>query len=342
MRRPFLLRAGAPLSNLRCMKIKAQFIKAHGGPETFELREHDLPAPGPGELTIRHSAIGLNFIDIYQRKGLYPVSLPAILGSEAAGVVEDAGEGVNGFVRGDRVAYISSGGAYAEAANIPAGMAAKIPDNVSDDDAAALFLKGLTAEMLARQVFPLNAGHVCLIYAAAGGVGTLLCQWAHHIGARVIGVVGAREKAETAKANGADAVIVRGETEMIAAEVRKLTDGRGVDVVYDSVGAATFEMSLNALAMRGHMVTYGNASGPAPAISPLDLSRRGSLSLTRPTLFHYATPERLPAMAAALFDLVGAGVLKATITERFALVDAREAHRLLESGRSSGAIILKP
>ena len=342
IRPPLPLRPGAPLRNLHLMKIKAQLIEAHGGPEAFALRDHDLSTPAPGEVTVRHSAIGLNFIDIYQRKGLYPVSLPAILGSEAAGVVEDMGEGVAGFAPGERVAYISSGGAYAEAANIPAAMAAKIPDSVSDDDAAALFLKGLTAEMLARQVFPLNEDHTCLVYAAAGGVGTLLCQWAHHIGARVIGVVGSREKADAARANGADEVIVRSETEMIAAEVRKLTNGGGVDVVYDSVGAATFEMSLNALAMRGHMVTYGNASGPAPAISPLDLSRRGSLSLTRPTLFHYATPERLPAMAAALFDLVGEGALKTNITERFALADTGEAHRLLESGRSSGAIILKP
>ena len=321
---------------------KAVFADAAGGPEVFDLREVDLPPPGAGEARVRHSAVGLNFIDIYQRKGLYPVSFPAILGSEAAGVVEAVGDGVEGFAPGDRVAYLSSGGAYAEAANVPVAMAAKIPDGVADEDAAAVFLKGLTAEMLVRQVFALGPDHACLVHAAAGGVGTLLCQWAHHIGARVIAVVGSAEKADIAREHSADDVIIRSEIESIAAEVRRLTGGRGVEVVYDSVGEATFESSLDALALRGHMVTYGNASGPAPVVSPLALSQRGSLTLTRPSLFHYATPDRLPDMAAALFDMIAKGALKPKIGRRFALGEIADAHALLESGKSAGAIILKP
>ncbi|MHA7870961.1 MAG: quinone oxidoreductase family protein [Hyphococcus sp.] len=321
---------------------KAAFIDENGGPEVFSLREHALPAPAEGQIRVRHGAIGLNFIDIYQRKGLYPVSMPAILGSEAAGVVEETGAGVDGFAPGDRVAYIAGGGAYAGAAVVPAAMAAKIPDAVDDETAAALFLKGLTVEMLVRQVFRLEASHSCLVFAAAGGVGSLLCQWARHIGATVIAVVGSDEKVARAKDNGADHVINRMRTDQIAAEVRSLTDGRGVDVVYDSVGEATFEASLNSLAMRGHMVTYGNASGPVPAIAPLELSRRGSLTLTRPSLFHYATPERLPAMAAALFETAAAGALSARVDHRFALNDIAAAHRLLESGDSAGAIVITP
>ncbi len=322
--------------------MKAVFLDAHGGPENFALRDHDLPPPGPGQIQVRHTAIGLNFIDIYQRKGLYPVSLPAILGSEAAGVIEAAGEGVKGFVPGDRIAYIGGGGAYAEAANVPALMAAKVPEAVGDDVAAAVFLKGLTAEMLVNQVYRLKPGDACLVHAAAGGVGTLLCQWARHIGARVIAVVGSEEKIAAARDNGADAVIVRTQIDNIAAEVRRLTSGLGVAVVYDSVGEATFTASLDSLALRGHMVTYGNASGPVPAVSPLELSRRGSLTLTRPSLFHYATPDRLPAMAENLFAMIAKGALKPKIEHRFALADIAGAHRLLESGQSLGAIVVHP
>ncbi|WP_375201783.1 quinone oxidoreductase family protein [Hyphococcus sp.] len=319
---------------------KAVFLNDHGGPEGFVLKAHDLPPPGFGQIQLRHHAIGLNFIDIYQRKGLYPVELPAILGSEAAGVVDAVGEGVSGFKPGDRAACLHSSGAYAERANGAATLCAKIPDGVSDEAAAAIFLKGLTAEMLVRQVYPLKAGETCLVHAAAGGVGTLLCQWAKHIGARVIGVVGAAEKESVARDNGADEVIVRTQTDNIASEVRRLTGGNGVEVVYDSVGEATFEASLDSLALRGHMVTFGNASGPVPAVSPLELMRRGSLTLTRPSLFHYATPDRLPAMAAALFDMVAKGALKPKIERSFPLGDVADAHRLLESGKSAGAIVL--
>ena len=319
----------------------AIFIDALGGPEVFVARPHHLPAPGAGELRVRHTAIGLNFIDIYKRTGLYPVSLPAILGSEAAGVVEAVGEGVEGFKPGDRIAHIG-GSAYADAANVPSALAAKIPDAISDEIAAAIFLKGLTVEMLVRQVFKLAPGDVALVHAAAGGVGTLLCQWASHIGARVIAVVGNEEKVSIARENGADDIIVRTKTDSIANAVRTLTDGKGVAVAYDSVGAATFEASLDSLALRGHMVTYGNASGPVPAVAPLELSRRGSLTLTRPTLYHYATPDRMPAMAAALFDMVAKGAVSAKIGARFRLSEIADAHRLLESGKSAGAIVVSP
>lgn len=321
---------------------KAVMLDEVGGPERLTLRERELSPPGPGDIRVRHTAIGVNFIDIYQRKGLYPIAFPAVLGSEAAGVVEEAGEGVEALRPGDRVAYIAAGGGYAEAANVSAGMAAKIPGDVDDETAAAAFLKGLTVDMLVRQVFALSDRHACLVHAAAGGVGTLLCQWAKHMGARVIGVVGNAEKADMARRNGADEVINREETPLIAAEARRLTAGRGVDVVYDSVGEATFEMSLDSLAMRGHMVTYGNASGPVPAIQPLELSRRGSLTLTRPSLFHYATPDRLPDMAGRLFDMIAEGAVRPAVSHRFALADAADAHRLLESGKSVGAIVLTP
>ncbi|MEO1137052.1 MAG: alcohol dehydrogenase catalytic domain-containing protein, partial [Pseudomonadota bacterium] len=188
--------------------MKAAFLDDHGGPDAFAVREHDLPPPGADQIRVRHNAIGLNFFDIYQRKGLYPVALPAILGSEAAGIVEAVGTGVTAFQKGDRIAYIAAGGAYAQAANVAAASAAKIPDNVSDETAAAVFLKGLTVEMLVRQVYALKAGEACLVHAAAGGVGTLLCQWAHHIGAQVIAVVGSEKKAPIAKENGANDVIV--------------------------------------------------------------------------------------------------------------------------------------
>jgi len=321
---------------------KAVILEETGGPEKFSIRDHQPGAPGPGDVLVRNTAIGLNFIDIYQRKVLYPVSFPAVLGQEGAGVIEAVGEGVQDFKPGDRVAHLSGAGAYATETICSASVAAKIPDAVDDETAAAVFLKGLTAHMLVRNVFALNESHSCLVYAASGGVGTLLTQWAAHIGARVIGVVGTEEKAAAARANGAQDVIIRTKTGSISSDVRRLTDSAGVDVVYDSVGAATFEASLDSLGLRGHMVTYGNASGPVPAVQPLDLARRGSLTLTRPTLFHYATPDRLPAMATALFEMLGSGALKPAIGERFALADIADAHRLLESGKSAGAIILKP
>jgi len=316
-------------------------LTAVGGPENFAVRpgaRQPLPA---NAIRVRNAAVGVNFIDIYQRKGLYPVEAPCVLGQEGAGVVIEAGENAQ-FRAGERVAYLSGFGAYAEETIADAGRAARIPDGVSDDAVAASFLKGLTAEMLLRQVFPLKSGQTALVTAAAGGVGSLLVPWAAHIGARVIAVVGDAAKTGAAKANGAGAVIDRSATPDIAGEVRLLTEGRGVDVVYDSVGAATFEASLNSLALRGTMVTYGNASGPVPPIAPLELTRRGSLTLVRPSLFHYATPERLPAMAAALFELIAGGVLTPKIAASFPLDRAGDAQRMLEAGKTVGAIILKP
>jgi NADPH2:quinone reductase len=321
--------------------MKEVVLTALGGPENFAIREVATPAAQPGMIRVQNIAAGVNFIDIYQRKGLYPVGTPCVLGQEGAGVVEEAGAGAP-FRKGDRVAYLSGLGGYAEETVVDAARAARIPADLSEDVAAATFLKGLTAEMLLRQVFPLKAGQSALVTAAAGGVGTLLVQWAAHIGAEVIAVVGDPAKVEAARASGATHVIDRSATPDTASEVRKLTHGRGVDVVYDSVGAATFESSLNSLAMRGMMVTYGNASGPVPPVSPLELARRGSLSLIRPVLFHYSTPEALPDMAATFFDLVANGVIKPTIAARFPLDRVADAHRLLEAGKTIGAIILKP
>ncbi|MCB2112249.1 MAG: quinone oxidoreductase [Parvularculaceae bacterium] len=321
--------------------MKQIVLTETGGPESFSVRAADLAPPGPHEIRIRNSAIGVNFIDIYQRRGLYPVATPCVLGQEGAGTVIAAGAD-QPFKTGDRVAYLSGGGAYAEEIVLDAGRAAPAPISVGVDEAAAGFLKGLTAEMLVRQVFPLTQGRTALVTAAAGGVGTLLVQWARHLGATIIAIVGGPEKAQAAAANGADHTIDRYATPDIASAVRTLTNGRGVDVVYDSVGAATFQSSLDSLAIRGMMVTYGNASGPVPPIAPLELSRRGSLSLIRPSLFHYSTPDRLPEMAAALFDLMGKGVLKPAVAARFPLEKAANAHRLLEAGKTIGSIVLKP
>lgn len=316
-------------------------LTAPGGAENFAVRDASPASPGPGQIRVRNKAVGVNFIDIYQRQGLYPVSTPCVLGQEGAGVVVAVGEGAP-FREGDRVAYLSGGGAYASETIVDASRAALIPEGVLDDVAAASFLKGLTAEMLLRQVYPLKKGEIALITAAAGGVGTLLTQWAANIGARVIAVVGGPEKIAAARANGASDIIDRSTTQDSANAVRSLTDGRGVNVVYDSVGAATLESSLNSLSMRGMMVTYGNASGPVPPISPLDLTRRGSLFLSRPSLFHFATPERLPAMARDLFDQIAAGVLRPAIAAQFPLADAAKAHAALEAGKTIGSIILKP
>lgn len=320
--------------------MKELLLTAIGGPEHFALREAESRAPGPNEITVRNSAIGVNFIDIYQRTGLYPVAAPVVLGQEAAGVVTAAGPGAP-FRAGERVAYMGAA-AYAEETVVDAGRAARLPPEVSEDAAAASFLKGLTAEMLLRQVYPAKAGETALITAAAGGVGLLLCQWAVHLGLRVIAVVGGPAKIAAVRAAGVADIIDRSQTPDIAGAVRTLTNGKGAAVAYDSVGKATFEACLDSLSLRGMMVTYGNASGPVPAIAPLDLTRRGSLSLARPSLFHYATPDRLPGMAAALFDLLAKGVLKPTIAAAFPLAKGAEAHRLLEAGNTIGSIILKP
>ena len=323
--------------------MRAIQIEALGGPDV--LRVVDLPKPTPksGEILVAQAAIGINFIDTYHRTGLYPIKLPSGLGMEGAGLVEAVGDGVTRFKTGDRVAYASGPiGAYAEFHVVNAERAVKVPDGVPLTTAAAALLKGMTAEFLLRRCYPLQAGQFTLIHAAAGGVGQIMVQWAKAIGARVIATVGSEAKAEIARALGADHVIFYDHQD-VAAEVRKITDGLGVPVAYDSVGASTFEGTLGSLARRGLFVSYGNASGPAPAIEPGRLSRMGSLYLTRPTLFDYvATTTDLDDSAGALFQMIETGRVKIEIGQTFALADARLAHEALESRQTTGASLLIP
>lgn len=313
-----------------------------GGPDVLEAVEIDEPTAGPGQILVRHEAVGLNFIDTYQRSGLYPIKFPAVLGQEAAGVVEAVGEGVERFKVGDRAAYAGQTGAYAEAKAVPAARAVKIPDGVSSEVAAAALLKGMTSEFLLRRCFPVQPGQTILTHAAAGGVGTILVQWAKALGVTVIGTVGSEEKAQLARAHGCDHVILY-RTEDVAARVKEITGGKGVPVVYDSVGKDTFEMSLASLARRGTYVTFGNASGPVPAVLPLRLMQGGSLFMTRPTMADYqATTEELDESAAALFAVIQSGKVKIEIGQRFALKDARAAHEALEGRETIGATVLIP
>ncbi len=318
-------------------------IQKTGGPEVLEAVDLPIPKPGPGEVLIRHQAIGLNFIDTYMRGGLYPVQLPAILGSEGAGVIEAIGEGITRFKPGDRAAHGAAGrGAYAEYQVLPAGRVNRLPDGVDVKTAAAAMLKGMTAEMLLRHVYPLKAGEPCLIWAASGGVGAILSQWAHALGAVVIGCVGSEGKAERASSRGCDHVILY-KSEDVAARVREITGGEGVRVSYDGVGKASFDASLKSLGRRGMLVTFGNASGPVPPVEPLALSRGGSLFLTRPTLFDYvASTEELDASAAALFEVITSGAVKIEIGREYALRDVRKAHEDLEAGETVGSQLLIP
>jgi NADPH2:quinone reductase len=315
----------------------------HGGPEVLRVEALEPGRPEPGEAQVRHTAIGLNYIDVYDRTGLYPAELPSGLGREAAGVVTALGRGVRGLKVGDRVAYVHSRpGAYCEIRNVPADRLVKVPRGISDEQAAALMLKGLTAQFLLRRTHRVSRGEPILVHAAAGGVGLLLCQWAKALGAKVIGVVGSDAKAELARRNGCKHVLILGR-EPLAAQVRKLTKGEGVAVVYDSIGKDTFSDSLDCLRPLGMMVTYGNASGPPPAVSPLELSKRGSLFLTRPTLFNYiATRQSLDAAARELFAAVKSRAVRVRIGQRYALVDAAEAHRDLEGRRTTGSTVLIP
>jgi NADPH2:quinone reductase len=313
-----------------------------GGPDVLEAIDVPRPSPAPGQVLVRHEAIGLNFIDTYQRSGLYPMRYPAVLGQEAAGVVEALGEGVSAFKSGDRVAYSGQGGAYAEYQVVPAVRALHLPDGVSFEVAAASLLKGMTTEFLLRRCHPLRAGETILAHAAAGGVGTLLVQWAKAIGATVIGTVGSAEKAELAKSLGCDHVILYRE-EDVPARVKEITGGAGVPVAYDSVGRDTFEMTMASLARRGLFVSFGNASGPVPAFEPLRLSRAGSLYFTRPTMADYtATRAELEESADALFGMIASGKLKIEIGQRFKLADARKAHEALEGRQTIGATVLLP
>jgi len=322
---------------------KAIRFHEHGGPEVLRIEELEPGKPEAGEVQVRHTAIGLNFIDVYDRTGLYAGELPSGLGREAAGVVVALGRKVRGFKAGDRVAYVyTRPGAYSEVRNVPADRLVKVPRGISDEEAAALMLKGLTAHYLLRRTHRVARGENILVHAAAGGVGLLVCQWAKALGAKVIGVVGSDAKAELARRNGCRHVLILGR-EPLAGEVKKLTKGEGVAVVYDSVGKDTFMDSLDCLRPLGMMVTYGNASGPPPAVSPLELSKRGSLFLTRPTLFNYiATRPALDAAARELFAAVKSRAVRVRIGQRYALTDAAQAHRDLEGRRTTGATVLIP
>jgi NADPH2:quinone reductase len=317
-------------------------IRIHeaGGPEVLAWDEVEVGEPGPGQAKIRQAAAGLNFIDVYHRTGLYPQQMPFTPGVEGAGTVESVGDGVTNVKPGDRVAYAGPFGGYSEERLIDADKLVKLPDDISFEDAAAMMLQGMTARMLLRAVYPVKSGDTILVQAAAGGVGLILCQWASALGATVIGTVSTEEKAELARAHGCAHPILYTKQDF-AEEVNKLTAGQKLPVVYDSVGKATFMKSLDCLRPRGLMVSFGNASGPVDPISPLLLSQKGSLFLTRPTLFHYiATRPELEEAAGDLFEMVRSGKVKIEVRQRFPLKDAAEAHRALEARKTTGSTIL--
>lgn len=323
--------------------MKSVQMDTHGGPEVMELREIELAPPGPGAVRIRHAAIGLNYIDTYQRSGLYALPMPSGLGLEAAGVVEELGDGVTGLAVGDRVAYGAGPlGAYSEVCNAPANRVTKIPDSINDETAAAMMLKGMTVRYLLRATYEVKAGETILFHAAAGGVGLIASQWAKALGATVIGTVGSEEKAELARAHGCDHTI-NYQTEDVAARVRELTGGQGVPVVYDGVGRDTLEASLDSLQPRGLLVSFGNASGPVANFDVGVLAAKGSLYLTRPTLMTYvASDEDLQTTAGDVMDIIGSGKVKIPVNQRYSLADVRKAHEDLEGRRTTGASVLLP
>jgi len=322
--------------------MKIVLVEEPGGPEQLRLIEMPKPEPGRDQALVKIAAAGVNFIDIYHRTGLYKVDPPITLGMEGAGVVEAVGEGVTEVAPGDRVAYAMARGSYAEYAVVPAWMLVKLPPALDFQSAAAAMLQGMTAHYLTHSTFPLKSGDACLIHAAAGGVGLLLVQMAKMRGARVFGTVSTPAKAELARQAGADVVILYTEQDFLEV-VRRETNGRGVDVVYDSVGAATWDKSLDCLRPRGMMVSFGNASGPVPAFLPLVLSQKGSLFLTRPTLGHYtATREELLWRAGDVLSWVQDGRLKLRIERVYRLEEAAEAHRALESRATSGKLLIVP
>jgi NADPH:quinone reductase len=321
---------------------EAVILRAPGGPEVLELSSIRVPAPGPGEVQIRHTAIGLNYLDTYHRSGLYPLPLPSGLGVEAAGVVEAVGANVSGVELGQRVAYATAGpGAYATRRVVRADRVVPIPIGVSDEAAAAVLLKGMTVEYLVRRTYAVRAGETVLWHAAAGGVGLLACQWLRHLGVRVIGTVGSPRKAELAQRHGCAVPILYNEVGDLSERVRALTSGAGVAVVYDSVGRATFQSSLRSLAARGLLVSFGNASGKPDPVDILTLAAHGSLFLTRPTLAHYTRDRaELTSSANAVFELVSAGVLQPLIGQRFALRELRRAHEALEARQTMGSTVI--
>jgi NADPH:quinone reductase len=323
--------------------MKAIRFSETGGSQVLKFEEVALASPGKGEVTLRHHAIGLNFIDTYHRSGLYPVPLPSGLGLEAAGVIESVGPGVKGFKKGDRVAYGSGPiGAYAEQRNIPTNRLVKLPKQISFETAAAMMLKGMTARYLLRATYKVKKGETILLHAAAGGVGLILSQWARALGATVIGVVGSGAKVELAKKHGCKHVIDSSK-EDIAKRVREITKGKGVPVVYDGVGAATFAASLDSLAPRGLLVSYGNASGPVKGFDLGLLASKGSLYVTRPTLFSYTSDDKdFAATARDLIAIVKSGKVKIPINQRYRLSEAAEAHRDLQDRKTTGTTILLP
>jgi NADPH2:quinone reductase len=323
--------------------MKAIRFAKPGGPELLQLQDIELPPPRAGEVRVRHTAIGVNFIDTYQRSGLYPVPFPSGLGLEAAGVVEAAGENVTALAQGDRVAYCTGPiGSYAEVNNVPAERVVKLPAGISEETAAASLLKGMTAQYLLKRTHAVHPGETIVFHAAAGGVGLIACQWAGHLGATVIGTVGSDAKVALAKENGC-AHVLNTRSETWSARVRELTAGQGVPVVYDGIGKDTFMGSLDCLAVRGVLVSFGNASGAVPAFEPGILSAKGSLYLTRPTLFHYTrTPRELQETADDLFAVIQSGAVKIAIHQRFPLAEAREAHEALHSRATTGATLLIP
>lgn len=323
--------------------MRAIRFETTGGPEVLRLEELDTPMPGPGQIRIRLGAIGINFIDTYHRSGLYPVPLPSGLGLEGAGLVEAVGEGVTRFAAGDRAGFCTGPiGAYAEAHVVRADQAVHLPDTLSDELAAASLLKGMTARYLLRKTFPVKRGDIVVIYAAAGGVGQIAVQWAAHLGAVVIGIVGSEAKAELARSLGAAHALVQGRDDIVA-RVREISGGEGAAVVYDSVGRDTYQQSLECLAPLGMLVSFGNASGPSPDVSPLQLAAKGSLFFTRPTLMHYTrTPALLQETADELFGVMRQNVVTVGAPAIYALADAAQAHRDLEGRRTTGSVVLRP
>jgi NADPH:quinone reductase len=319
-------------------------IRVHevGGPEQLRYEEIDAPEPGSGYVRVSVSAAGLNYIDTYHRSGLYQMPLPFTPGLEIAGTIDAIGPDVTGWQVGDRVATATASGGYAQQALVPAEKLVRVPENVDLDLAAAVMLQGMTAHYLVYTTFPLKEGDTCLVHAAAGGVGLLLCQLASQLGARVIGTTSTEEKAALARKAGASEIIFYN-NEDVPTRVKELTSGRGVDVVYDSVGASTWEGSINSLRPRGMMVSFGNASGPVPPVSPLVLSSKGSLFLTRPTLAHYtATSEELAWRAGDLFRMIGEGTLEVRVDKRYPLAEAEAAHRALQGRETTGKVLLIP
>jgi NADPH:quinone reductase len=322
--------------------MKAIQIKQTGGPEVMELVDLPVPQPKPNEALVKIQAVGVNFIDVYNREGRYPQALPFVLGQEAAGTISAVGSDARGVAVGDRVAYTMLLGSYAEYAVVPADRLVKIPAGVSEREAAAALLQGMTAHYLAYDTWPLKKGETALVHAAAGGVGLLLVQMAHNIGARVIATVSTEEKAKLARAAGADEVILYTQTDF-EAETKRLTGGKGVDVVYDSVGKTTFDKGLNLLRPRGMMALYGGASGPVAPLDPLILTQKGSLFLTRPSLGAYViTVEDLQRRSGAVFGMIREGKLKLRIEHVYPLAQAQRAHRDLEGRKTTGKLLLIP